>query len=46
VRAYAFPALVPAADGGTPESRAYRLVGMTVTDDNGGFQLFTAPPDP
>ena len=46
VRAYAFPAMPPTADGGTPRPRGARLIGMTQTDDHGSFQLFVVPPDP
>jgi hypothetical protein len=46
VRAYAFPTLTAPPDGGTPASRGARLIGLTITDDTGAFQLFTAPPDP
>ena len=44
VRAYAFPPLGSGPDGGTPQTRGARLLGMTVTDDNASFQLFVVPP--
>jgi hypothetical protein len=46
IRAYAFPTLVTPPDGGTPTTRAARLIGMTTSDSSGNFQLFTVPPDP
>jgi hypothetical protein len=45
IRAYAFPALTAAADGGAPQSRGARQIGVTTTDAVGAFQLFVAPPD-
>ncbi len=44
VRAYAFPAPV-AVDGGAPQPRGARLIGSTVTDANGVFQLYVLPPE-
>lgn len=44
VRAYAFPPLGAGPDGGTPQTRGARLLGMTVTDDSARFQLFVVPP--
>ncbi len=44
-RAYAFPPPVTTPDGGTTTSRGARLIGQTVTDAAGNFQLFVAPPD-
>jgi hypothetical protein len=44
VRAYAFPPLAVGVDGGTPQTRGARLLGMTVTDDSAQFQLFVVPP--
>jgi hypothetical protein len=44
VRAYAFPSLGAGPDGGTPQTRGARLLGMTVTDDSARFQLFVVPP--
>jgi hypothetical protein len=44
VRAYAFPPLGTGIDGGAPQTRGARLLGMTVTDDNAKFQLFVVPP--
>jgi len=44
VRAYAFPPSPPAGDGGVAATRAARLIGTTVTDSSGLFQLFVAPP--
>ena len=44
VRAYAFPPLGTGPDGGAPQTRGARLLGMTVTDDSASFQLFVVPP--
>ncbi len=44
VRAYAFPQLATGVDGGAPQTRGARLLGMTVTDDSAQFQLFVVPP--
>ena len=45
IRAYQFPLLPTPLDGGTPPSRGARLIGMTLSDDTGAFQLFTTPPN-
>jgi hypothetical protein len=45
IRAYQFPQLSSPPDGGTPPSRGARLIGMTLSDDTGAFQLFTTPPN-
>jgi len=44
VRAYAFPPVAAGPDGGTPQTRGARLLGMTVTDESAKFQLFVVPP--
>jgi hypothetical protein len=44
VRAYAFPPFAAGVDGGAPQTRGARLLGMTVTDDSAQFQLFVVPP--
>lgn len=45
VSAYAFPPAATTPDGGTPVSRGARLIGQTLSDASGNFQLFVAPPD-
>jgi hypothetical protein len=44
VRAYAFPPSATGVDGGAPQTRGARLLGMTVTDESAKFQLFVVPP--
>ena len=44
VRAYSFPSAI-VVDGGATLPRGARLIGSTVTDASGAFQLYLLPPE-